>query len=99
MTLKSTYPVQLSEDDQRNLRLSDGVLDSATYRNNFFDYNDQHLSFRVRKDDISKSLAPQRSVDGIRHLYRVDESKILPEKRERLPERIPYKVRKVYVGN
>ena len=89
-SLKNTYPVHLTDESKDDLNDQSKTDD---FRNHFFDFPDTHKSSRVRKDDISKGLAPMRNVDGVRVHHRINESKILPHIREGLADRKDSQVR------
>ena len=83
--MKWTYPVHITDRDSQSHEPDESG--NELFQNHFFDYEDAHKSSRVRKDDISVGLAPLRNVEGVRKWYRTNESLILPETREGLPQR------------
>ena len=77
---KKKYPVHLAMESK--LRYGSETVESFSgcYRDNIFDFLDQHKSSRVWKRDISTGLQSLRSVSSLRSkFYKTDESQILAE--------------------
>ena len=79
---KKKNPVHVAMESK--LRYGSETVESFSgcYRDNMFDFPDQHKSSRVRKRDISTGLQSLRSVSSLRSkFYNTDESQIFAEVR------------------
>ena len=64
-TKKRKYPVHLAVESTDMIGKETAEHHTGIYRNNFFDFPDQHKSYRVRKRDISTGLQSLKSVTSL----------------------------------
>ena len=76
-SVRNKYPIALAEEDKERLTNESATSFEGEYRDNLFDFPNTHSGHHTRRSDITTGIQPQRTVQGVRQYYRVDESKLL----------------------